>query len=70
MSSAPPAVAPAIREQAAPAMSMVSGTTRLNAHLGDPIDVVRVPVHRQPLVLDAAHRRRRDPDGPALGDGR
>lgn len=40
MSRFPSAFAPAIPEQAVPPMSVVSGTTTLYAHLGDPIDVV------------------------------
>ena len=30
-------------DSATPAMSVVSGTTTLYAHLGDPIDIVRSP---------------------------
>jgi shikimate dehydrogenase len=58
MSSAPPTLASATRDQSAPAMSVVSGTTTLYAHLGDPIDVVKSPFIYNPWFrtrgIDAA----------------
>ena len=58
MSSAPLAAVPAKQGPAGPAMSVVSGTTTLYAHLGDPIDIVKSPFIYNPWFrlrgIDAA----------------